>query len=334
MKLKKFKKILLIFLLSFIIMPTGALAYSDYVYAGGDNIGIELRSKGVMIIGTYKVKDGYPAKEAGLRSGDMITAINDKTISSITDMVNVIHENEDSDHVKVTYIRGVEKLETDLKIQKEDSVYKTGLYVKDSITGIGTLSFIDPNTKKYGALGHEITEKNTGQILEIKDGHIFESEVTGVERSEIGTPGEKNAKLYSDQVTGTVSKNSNQGIFGTYTSDIQSRKQYKVAQPSEVKLGAAKMLTVLNGTTIEEYEVNIVNINKDFSQKTKNILFEITDQKLLQQTGGVVSGMSGSPIIQDDKIVAVVTHVVVDNPKRGYGIFVTNMLEEADQAKG
>ena len=113
MKLKKFKKILLIFLLSFIIMPTGALAYSDYVYAGGDNIGIELRSKGVMIIGTYKVKDGYPAKEAGLRSGDMITAINDKTISSITDMVNVIHENEDSDHVKVTYIRGVEKLETD-----------------------------------------------------------------------------------------------------------------------------------------------------------------------------------------------------------------------------
>ena len=94
------------------------------------------------------------------------------------------------------------------------------------------------------------------------------------------------------------------------------------------------MLTVLNGTTIEEYEVNIVNINKDFSQKTKNILFEITDQKLLQQTGGVVSGMSGSPIIQDDKIVAVVTHVVVDNPKRGYGIFVTNMLEEADQAKG
>ena len=110
--------------------------------------------------------------------------------------------------------------DTTLKLYRdEQNVYKTGLYVKDSIVGIGTLSFIDPNTKKYGALGHEITEKNTGQILEIKDGNIFESEVTGVERSEIGTPGEKNAKLYSDQVTGTVSKNTNQGIFGTYTSD-------------------------------------------------------------------------------------------------------------------
>lgn len=330
MKLKKFKKILLIFLLSFIIMPTGALAYSDYVYAGGDNIGIELRSKGVMIIGTYKVKDGYPAKEAGLRSGDMITAINDKTISSITDMVNVIHENEDSDHVKVTYIRGVEKLETDLKIQKEDSVYKTGLYVKDSITGIGTLSFIDPNTKRFGALGHEITEKTTGKILEIKDGKIFDSSVTNIVRSENGLPGEKNAKFYSDQENGVVFANTEEGIFGNYTDTISDRKLYQVATPDEIKTGKAQMLTVLEGEQVESFEIEILKVGNN-TEKNKNILFEITDPKLLEKSGGVVAGMSGSPIIQNDKIVAAVTHVVVDDPKRGYGIFITNMLEESEK---
>ena len=333
MVLKKFKNFSIAILLILFSIPIPILAYSDYVIPGGETIGIELNTKGVMIVGVYKVGEIYPASDAGLKVGDTITKVDGVVVQNIDDMVKKMNISNGS--VTITYMRSNQLKDTMLKLYRdEQNVYKTGLYVKDSIVGIGTLSFIDPNTKKYGALGHEITEKNTGQILEIKDGHIFESEVTGVERSEIGTPGEKNAKLYSDQVTGTVSKNSNQGIFGTYTSDIQSRKQYKVAQPSEVKLGAAKMLTVLNGTTIEEYEVNIVNINKDFSQKTKNILFEITDQKLLQQTGGVVSGMSGSPIIQDDKIVAVVTHVVVDNPKRGYGIFITNMLEEADQAKG
>ena len=330
MKLKKFKKILLIFLLSFIIMPTGALAYSDYVYAGGDNIGIELRSKGVMIIGTYKVKDGYPAKEAGLRSGDMSTAINDKTISRITDMVNVIHENEDSDHVKVTHIRGVEKLETDLKIQKEDSVYKTGLYVKDSITGIGTLSFIDPNTKRFGALGHEITEKTTGKILEIKDGKIFDSSVTNIVRSENGLPGEKNAKFYSDQENGVVFANTEEGIFGNYTDTISDRKLYQVATPDEIKTGKAQMLTVLEGEQVESFEIEILKVGNN-TEKNKNILFEITDPKLLEKSGGVVAGMSGSPIIQNDKIVAAVTHVVVDDPKRGYGIFITNMLEESEK---
>ena len=330
MKFKNIKKILFIFLLSFIIMPTNTFAYSDYVYAGGDNIGIELRSKGVMIIGTYKVKDGYPAKEAGLKSGDMITAINNQTVTSITDMVDIIHANEDNDHITITYIRGLEKLKTDLKIQKEDSVYKTGLYVKDSITGIGTLSFIDPNTKKFGALGHEITEKTTGKLLEIKDGKIFDSSVTDIIRSENGSPGEKNAKFYSDQVNGVVFANTEEGIFGNYTDTISDRKLYQVATPDEIEIGNAQMLTVLEGEQVESWEIKILKIG-DNTEKNKNILFEITDPKLLEKSGGVVAGMSGSPIIQNNKMIAAVTHVVVDNPKRGYGIFITNMLEESEK---
>ena len=330
MKFKKIKKFLFIFLLSFIIMPTNTFAYSDKVYAGGDNIGIELRSKGVMIIGTYKVKDGYPAKEAGLKSGDMITAINNQTVTSITDMVDIIHANEDNDHITITYIRGLEKLKTDLKIQKEDSVYKTGLYVKDSITGIGTLSFIDPNTKKFGALGHEITEKTTGKLLEIKDGKIFDSSVTDIVRSENGSPGEKNAKFYSDQVNGVVFANTEEGIFGNYTDTISDRKLYQVATPDEIEIGNAQMLTVLEGEQVESWEIKILKIG-DNTEKNKNILFEITDPKLLEKSGGVVAGMSGSPIIQNNKMIAAVTHVVVDNPKRGYGIFITNMLEESEK---
>lgn len=330
MKFKKIKKIFMIFLLSLFIMPTGALAYSDYIYAGGENIGIELHSKGIMVVGMYKVGENYPAKEAGLKNGDMIRAVNDKDVSSIGDMVTAINEANGSEHVKITYMRGLEKFSTDLKIQKEETVYKTGLYVKDSITGIGTLSYIDPNTKLFGALGHEILEKTTGKILDIKDGKIFDSSVTDIVRSENGTPGEKNAKFYSDKVNGTIYSNTQEGIFGNYTNTLPNKKLYKVAKPDEIKTGEAKILTVVKGETVEEYTINILKISND-SQKNKNILFEVTDKNLLDISGGVVAGMSGSPIIQDDKIIAAVTHVVVDNPKRGYGIFITNMLEEAEK---
>ena len=330
MKLKKLKKFLLVFLLTFIIIPTHTLAYSDQVYIGGDNIGIELRSKGVMIIGTYKVKNSYPAKEAGLKSGDMIVAINNQSIMSINDMVQVIHEHENDESIKVTYIRGLDKKTTDLKIEKEDSICKTGLYVKDSITGIGTLSFIDPNTKKFGALGHEIIEKETGKILEIKDGKIFDTSVTNIVRSEVGSPGEKNAKFYSEQVNGDVFANTEEGIFGNYTDTISNRKLYPVATPDEIQLGKASMFTVIEGTQVKEYEIEILKIS-DNSEKNKNILFTITDTELLEKSGGVVAGMSGSPIVQNNKIIAAVTHVVVDSPTNGYGIFITNMLEESEK---
>ena len=198
-----------------------------------------------------------------------------------------------------------------LKLSKtEDNVYKTGLYVKDSITGVGTLTFIDPNTKLFGALGHEIIEKNTGQRLEIKDGKIYGSSVTGITRSDIGKPGEKNAKYDSSKVFGTVSENTSSGIFGKYTTDIPDKKLFAV-------------------NTIESFDINILRINNN-GNSTKNILFEITDEKLLKDTGGIVQGMSGSPIIQDDYIIGAVTHVVVDDPSKGYGIFITKMLEEAE----
>ena len=234
-------KILLPSLLALFIIPNTILAYSDYIIAGGENIGIELNSKGVIIVGTYDVSGVNPASKAGLQTGDKIIKVNNTDITNIEDMLSLIEKTNNKENISITYMRGTKenttnlksitnftnKINNNLKLSKtEDNVYKTGLYVKDSITGVGTLTFIDPNTKLFGALGHEIIEKNTGQRLEIKDGKIYGSSVTGITRSDIGKPGEKNAKYDSSKVFGTVSENTSSGIFGKYTTDIPDKKLF------------------------------------------------------------------------------------------------------------
>lgn len=326
---KNFKKTVIMLLLSFFIIPINALAYSDKIIASGENIGITLNSDGVLIVGVYDVDGKNPATEAGLKTGDVITEVNKKEVNSIEDMASKINDSSDGS-VNVGYMRNGKKQTATLKLTKdENDVYKTGLYVKDSVTGIGTLTFIDPETKLFGALGHEIQEQTTGKLLEIKDGKIFESTVTGVVPSSDGNPGEKQAKYDASKTTGDVAENTTQGIFGTYTNEIPNRDTYKVAKPSDIKTGKAKILTVLDGKEIKEYEINITKINKK-EQKNKNFIFEITDKDLLDKTNGIIQGMSGSPIVQGDYIIGAVTHVVVDNPHKGYGIFITNMLEEAE----
>ena len=286
---KKFKKTLIAILLALYIMPSYAFAYSDYIVAGGKNIGMELNAEGIIIVGLYKVDNSYPAGDAGLKIGDIITSINEKPVSSINEMVDQIDKSSNKNDIKIEYLRNNVKNVTSLKLSMDNNgVFKTGLYVKDSVSGVGTLSFIDPKTKIFGALGHEILEKATGKILEIKDGKIF----------------------------------------GIYNDDISNEKLYKVASIDEIKVGPAEILTVLENKTISTYDINIIKLNK--KQDTKGILFEVTDKELLEKTGGIIQGMSGSPIIQGDLIIGAVTHVVVDNPTKGYGIFITNMLEEAE----
>lgn len=328
MFLKKLKETLIL-LLAFVILPTSIYAYSDYIIASGETIGIELQSSGVVVVGLYKVEDTYPASEAGIEVGDIIVSINDNMVDNIDDMVSVIN-SVDVDNVKVTYLRDNMTKYTKLKLYKDNITVKTGLYVKDSVSGIGTLTFIDPNTKTFGALGHEITDNVSGHRLEVKKGNIYPSTVTGIEPSINGIPGEKNATYKSSKIIGNVYENTVHGVFGNYTSNIDPSKLYKVATPDVIKKGNAKILTVLKDQRVEEFDINIIKVNNNTKQTTKNLLFEITDQRLLDQTGGIIQGMSGSPIIQDDYIIGAVTHVVVDNPHRGYGIFITNMLDEAE----
>ena len=320
------------FLMAFLLfsIPSTILAYSDYIIAGGENIGISLYSNGVIIVGSYDVDGTNSLKESGLNNGDKIIKVNDIETLNIDKMLDVIENLSEKSNIKITYIRGNKEYDTNISLKKDsNNVYKTGLYVKDNITGIGTLTFIDPETKLFGALGHEIIEKNTGQKLEIKDGSIYSSTVTGVTKSSIGSPGEKNAKYDSSNVFGSVFENTNRGIFGEYLKEIPDKKLYKVAKINEAKEGEASFITVIQNDTVEEFKINILKINYNDSS-TKNILFEIKDDNLLRLTGGIVQGMSGSPIIQNGSIIGAVTHVIVDDPTKGYGTFITKMLEEAE----
>lgn len=328
MFLKKFKNTFLLFLLSLFIIPLNIKAYSDYIIASGENIGIKLNSNGVLIVGTYKIENQDPAIDAGLQVGDVIVSIDKNPVENISEMVNEINSSR-GDSVKVGYIRNNKENSTELSLYNDNGSYKTGLYVKDSISGVGTLTFIDPGTKLFGALGHEITESSTGKMLEITDGTIFDSTVTGITPSSDGNPGEKNATFNSNSVNGEVFENTNKGIFGNYTSEIDSSNLYKVATIDQIKTGEAKILTVLDGDKVGEYTINITKVSNT-KDKVKNIVFEITDKNLLSKTNGIIQGMSGSPIIQGDYIIGAVTHVVVDNPHKGYGILITNMLEEAE----
>ena len=324
---KKFKIKSLLFLLALFIIPTNIYAYSDKILAGGQNIGIEIKTSGVIIVGTYKTGNNNPAIEAGLQIGDIITSIDNKEVTTIEEMVNSINTGS-NDHIKIGYLRNGNTLYTDLQLYKENDTYKTGLYVKDTVSGIGTLTFIDPSTKFFGALGHEIIERNTGKLLEIKNGKIFTSTVTNIVPSNYGSPGEKNAKINKQDVIGNIGENTIKGIFGEYSSELPDYKTYKVGHAEDIQKGEAKILTVIKDNEVEEFTINILKINKN--QATKNIIFEITDDELLSKTGGIVQGMSGSPIIQGEYIIGAVTHVVVDSPNKGYGIFITNMLEEAE----
>ena len=321
------KKLTFFMLLMYLFFPICVFAYSDYIMASGKNIGIELKSDNVIIVGSYNINNHNNLIESDLKLGDKILKINDYDITSVYTMQNVINK-VNSNNINVTYKRNNVVYTTNLKLYKDDNEYRTGLYVRDTIRGVATLTYIDTNTKKFGALGHEILEKSTKSKFESDTGTIFSSVVTGITKSKDGNPGEKNARSNSHDIYGKVLENTNSGIFGEYVTPLPNMKLYKVAQPNEVKTGKAQILTVIEGDKVEAFDVDILKVN--YNSNTKNILFEVTDGRLLTKTGGIIQGMSGSPIIQNNNIVGAVNFVVVDKTNRGYGIFITKMLEEAE----
>lgn len=323
-------KKLKIFIISLLLLiPINVFAYSDFIIPGGETLGIEINSKGIMVIGFYQINGKYNKGNPELKPGDYITKVNNIDVYTVDDLTSVIEDNISKSGVKITYNRNGKIKTSNLELVKDDNIYKTGLYVKDSITGIGTLSYIDPETKVFGALGHEIVESNTKSTVEIKSGIIFRNYITSIDKSTNGVPGSKNAKFYYDTTYGRIIKNTNVGIYGIYDAMLPQKDLIEVAEPNEIKIGKAYIETVLNGEEIKQYDINITDINE--SSDIKNINFEIIDEELLNKTGGVVQGMSGSPIIQNNKIIGAVTHVVIDNPSNGYGIFITTMLEEGEK---
>lgn len=323
------KRKLLLILISFIIIPLNTLAYSKYLIPGGENIGITIKTDGILVVGFYEVNGKNIAYNSGIRLGDKIVSINDKKITTIEELSKEINTNESKINVNLGVIRDDKLKEINLSLSKEkNGIYKTGMYVKDSITGIGTITFITLD-KKYGALGHEIIDSATEKKLEVKTGEIYSSLITDITKSKRGNTGEKNAKIFYNEVKGNVLVNQETGIFGEYKDKITNKETIEVASIDEVKIGKAEIITVLEDNIKEKFEIEILSIDKN--SNTKNFAIKITDDKLLKKTGGIIKGMSGSPIIQNGKIVGAVTHAIVDKPESGYGISIVKMLESMDK---
>ena len=316
----------LIIILLLLILPLNIYAYSNKIIVGGETIGMEIHSKGVYVVGYYKVNNKYIAKEAGFKTGDIITEINKEKITSITDLNNTI---VNSGNYTFKVLRDGEYKTIKIDLEKDNNLIKSGLYVKDQINGIGTLSYIDPETRIFGSLGHEIIESTSSNKFLLDRGNIYKAEVKNINKSINGETGSKNASIDKENILGEINTNEINGVYGKYQKDLNNYQTMEIAQKEEIKPGEAVIRTVLEGNNTEDFTIKIITIEDN---PTKNILFEITDQRLLDKAGGIVQGMSGSPIIQNNKLVGVVNYVIVNDTNKGYGIFITTMLEEGDKS--
>ena len=311
----------------FLLIPLNVFAYANRIIPGGDTIGIEVKTNGIMIIGFYKINGKYNYGNPELRHGDYIVKINGVDINTIEDITNIIKNSDNKESIRITFTRNRKIKDTILPLIYDEGIYKTGLYLKDKIKGIGTLTYIDPMTKIYGALGHEITESNSKEIVEIKSGFIFENKIIGIDRSYPGNAGSKRASFNENHRYGNIFRNTRYGIFGYYEDDLPNKDFIEVS--NNITKGKAEIYTVIENNNINKYNIEIININ--IENDVKNFSFVVRDDNLIEKTGGVIQGMSGSPIIQNNHIIGVVTHVAIENPISGYGLLITKMLEEGEK---
>ncbi len=310
------------------------------VVPGGQSIGVQLHTKGVLVVGHHLVTGDEeslsPGEDASIQVGDMIIEMDGQTIEKMDDVKPIVEEaGKNNQTISVNIRRNNKEIQTELKPKMDDeNKYQIGLYIRDSAAGIGTMSFYEPQSKKYGALGHVITDVDTQKPVETYEGSIIRSSITSIAKGNNGIPGEKKARFsVEEKQLGTVSKNSPYGIFGTLDEPIKNGiadEPMDIAYPDEVEKGPAKILTVLEDEEVEEFDIEIVSAVDQDKPDTKGMVIKITDEKLLDVTGGVVQGMSGSPIIQNDKIIGAVTHVFVNDPTSGYGVHIEWMLEDAE----
>ncbi|MCH5171625.1 MAG: SpoIVB peptidase [Erysipelotrichales bacterium] len=316
-----------------IISPNQPLKAVNII-PGGQNIGIEIKPGGLMVSGTYDIKYGgktyNPSLNSDIQTGDIIYKANGEVVQNIDDFVNIFSNYPNSNDLKLSLKRNGKFLDRNLHIVRIDNRFKTGLFVKERLLGIGTVSFYDENTKMYGALGHEIADNSSTNLIEVDSGSIYDSTVTSITPSVNSKPGEKVADIDFNDYLGNVLSNTNIGIYGRYETLPNNSSSLPLAEIDEVKLGKAEMWTVVKGTEVTKYQIEITKVNHQSEMATKGISFKVTDERLLKVSNGIVAGMSGSPIIQDGKVVAAVTHVLVDKVESGYGVYMRWMFDMAN----
>lgn len=310
------------------------VAEPNTVIPAGTPFGIKMFTDGVMVVGMSDLdisgRAVNPAKTAGIKTGDIITAIDGKRVNYNEDVGEII-ENSSGRSVRVDFSRNGEKKQTMLTAVKSpvDGSFRAGMWVRDSSAGIGTMTFYDPQSGRFGGLGHAICDVDTGEMMPLSSGEAVEVTITGVSRGSSGFPGELRGVFASGQTIGELTVNDKTGIYGSCCYAPAANKPVKTATRSEVHTGNATIYTTVSGSRPQAFDIRIERVAATDANPTKNMIIRITDPKLIELTGGIVQGMSGSPILQDGKLVGAVTHVFVNDPTRGYGIFIENMLDAA-----
>lgn len=328
--MKKISK-LFSFLLVFLILTSIFYVKADsktYVYLGGDSIGIKMET-GVYVVGKYQVqtKEGKvsPWKHTNVEIGDRIESINGIKIENNQQLQSFL-QNRSQQELKLQLVRKNEKIQTSiLPIENTNHEQSIGLYIRDQVLGIGTLTFITKDAK-FGSLGHGVYDNKT--LLETLSGNLYYSTVQTIKKSEVGTAGEKRASINTQKI-GKIIKNDITGLYGKFDTINRSKQEIEVAHQDEIELGKAQLYTVVENQQIVAYDVEVVSIQAQTKKDVKGIKIKITDPYLIQKTGGIVQGMSGSPIVQNGKLIGAVSHVTVENPIYGYAMHIEWMIQES-----
>ena len=317
------------------LWPLAARASAATVIPVGRAVGIKLFSDGVVVVGTSEVTTAQgkvnPAKACGLREGDIITHINSTEVDTIEEVSALLQELE-GERMSIRAIRDDRqvRLTAQAVFCPADSTYKLGAWIRDSMAGIGTITFYQPDTGAFGALGHGINDMDTALLMPLESGSILPASVSGVQRGQVGAPGQLRGIFDTSVTLGELKANTGEGVFGVMArEDWFQSKAVETAERDEVRAGEATILCNISGDAVEEYAVRIVKVYPASScENGRDYLIQVTDSRLLEATGGIVQGMSGSPILQNGKLVGAVTHVMVDDPTSGYGIYIGRMLEQ------
>ncbi len=301
---------------------------------GGQSVGVALRTGGVVVVGNSDLgRTPSPARLAGLKSGDVIFGVDGAAVTGTAQLAAAL---SDGGRRKLRVLRGGSELECDVTPARDerDGQYRLGAWVRDSTAGVGTLTYYDPESGGFGALGHAITDIDTGVVMPVGEGEIYNNRVVAVKPSREGAPGELTGDFFGQtQALGAVSGNTEAGIFGAADAPIESAlypEGLPAADRSQIHPGAASLITTIDGTTPREYACEVVRVSDEAEPGARAMVIRVTDPALLARTGGIVQGMSGSPLIQDGRIIGAVTHVMVNDPAMGYGIFIETMLKKAD----
>ena len=276
-----------------------------------------------------------PYENTGIEEGDTIVKANNVQINSTDDLIETVN-NSNGKEIKLEYISDEETKECSiLPVKQENNEYKLGLWVRDSAAGVGTVTFYEPETRTFGALGHGISDIDTGELIDIASGEFVTTRILNIEKGENGTPGKIQGSIEKQEKIGTINKNTRFGIYGTvnnlYSLNLDNSKEVEVATRDEIKKGKATILCNLDNEKTQEYEIEIEEIYKDNNYNNKSMEIRVTDKELLEKTGGIIQGMSGSPIIQNGKFIGAVTHVLVNNPEEGYGVFADIMIKQSKE---